>query len=256
MNPASSDPAAETWTRRRWIKQFALGSAIALGVGRGWRATLLADIYPGTPASDILPISLLDFPGLLDGSTPSVQLQLTVFQEAIMINRPPYGNDFYVLNPRCTHQGCRVDKWTSSENIYCQCHGSIYDVDGRVIHGAGGLLQPPLSAYNFSYDGANLLQIEVPGLNLKINGLSVESSTATNKRLRLAFPVYMGSDYRVTYSPDLQTEPVPVQFAMTAGGPADRSSIRALTTDPLNVWVDDSGTKGFYRIELILAEIF
>jgi len=40
-------PQTEAWTRRRWIKQFMLGSAVAIGASPAWRGRLLADISPG-----------------------------------------------------------------------------------------------------------------------------------------------------------------------------------------------------------------
>jgi Rieske Fe-S protein len=231
-----------------------LGSVAGMGVAGSWRSSLLADISPNTPPSDILPIDLTNFPGLMDGSTPSIQLQLTVFDEIIMINRAPFNGQFYVLDSRCTHQGCPVNKWDADANILCPCHGSNYNIDGSLISGAAGPMQPPLNTYNFSYDGANLLQIQVPGLNLKINSLSLASATVSNKRLHLSFPVRIGCYYQVGYSTDLQTWTSPVNFALSATGTADQTAILASTSDPLEVWVDSPDPKGFFRIEVILAD--
>lgn len=233
-----------------------LGSAVALG-GRGWRTTLLADISPNVPSSDILPISLSNFPGLLSGETPSIQLRLSALDEIIMINRPPYNPDvIYVLDARCTHQGCPVYKWESGLGIVCPCHGSTYDVDGRLTYGVAGPFQGSLRSYDFTFDGVDLLQIHVPDLNLKINGITAETITSDNKRLRLSFPGRYGCDYRVLYSPDLETVSNPVLFSTTATGQADTESVRCLSTDPLNVWVDNFESQGFYRIELLLTEVY
>jgi nucleotide-binding universal stress UspA family protein/nitrite reductase/ring-hydroxylating ferredoxin subunit len=41
----------------------------------------------------------------------------------------------YVLSPRCTHMGCTVG-WNAAERTWdCPCHGSRYDVQGKVIQG-------------------------------------------------------------------------------------------------------------------------
>jgi Rieske Fe-S protein len=243
------------WTRRRWVKHFMLGSAAALGVGQTWRARLLADISPGTPPSDILPISLTDFPDLMNGNTPSIQLQLSYPNEVIMINRAPYNGFFYVLDSRCTHQGCIVGQWDIDEGIVCPCHGSMYNIDGSLVYGAAGPMQPGLATYNFSYDGANLLQIQVPGLNLKINSVAVQTRTASNTRLHLSFPVRVGSSYQVASSMNLQDWSSPVYFSTTATGNADTQSVTAVTADPLDVWVDNAGAyQAFYRIEVILTD--
>jgi len=246
-------------TRRRWIKQFMLGSAVAAGVSNGWRGTLLASISPNAPSTDIIPISLSQtFPGLLDGSTPSIQIRLSIFDEVIMINRAPYSDlpIIYVLDSRCTHQGCLVSRWQPGYDIVCPCHGSIYDIDGSLIHGAAGPSQPPLLSYNSSYDGVDLLRIHVPGLNLKINDFAVQTNTPANKRLRLSFFGRPGCDYRVSLAPDLENPGTPILFATSASGAADQSAVRAVTADPMNVWVDETGTQGFYRIELILNEYY
>src|SRR6478735_6733530 len=131
----------EIWTRRRWIRQVMVGSVAAIGAN-SWRGTLLADISPGTTPSDILPLSLSHFPSLLDGSTPSIQLQLSTVPEIIMINRAPVDGSLYVLNSRCTHQGCTVDKWDLNYDIVCPCHGSTYKIDGSLVFGAAGPNQP------------------------------------------------------------------------------------------------------------------
>ncbi len=107
----------------------------------------------------------------------------------------------YVLNSRCTHQGCTVDKWDLNYNIACPCHGSIYIISTAPSYSVplAEPGQPPLAPYNFTYDGNDLLQIEIPGLDLKINSLSVERPS-TPLRLTNAcvchFPAGKGATIR------------------------------------------------------------
>ncbi len=243
---------AGPWSRRRWIKQFMLGTATTLGVTAGWRGRQLADISPDTPPSDIIPLSLSAFPGLLDGSTPSIQLQLSLFEEIIMINRAPYSGEIFVLDSRCTHQGCPVNKWDVNAGIVCPCHGSVYNIDGLLVHGVAGSFQPPLNSYQFTYDGTDKLKIQWPGLNLKINDIAVETTAPASQRLRLSFPAWPGADYRVRYSRDLTAPSQPVLFATTASGQANQTTVTGQTSGPLNLWVDSAAPRGFFQIELVL----
>ena len=42
---------------------------------------------------------------------------------------------FYSLSAVCTHLGCITQYRTSENKIACPCHGSIFDIDGRVLSG-------------------------------------------------------------------------------------------------------------------------
>ncbi|HLO63403.1 MAG TPA: FAD-dependent oxidoreductase [Azonexus sp.] len=45
------------------------------------------------------------------------------------------GGELHVLSAQCTHLGCLVH-WNSAERSWdCPCHGSRFDVQGRVLHG-------------------------------------------------------------------------------------------------------------------------
>jgi nitrite reductase/ring-hydroxylating ferredoxin subunit len=235
-----------------------LGAAVSVGVFPRWRGRLLADISPDAPPTDILPIHVAtDFPGLLDTSTPSIQIQISSYPEIIMINRAPYNGQMYVLNSKCTHQGCTVNPWDVDDNILCPCHGSNYNIDGTVIFGAAGPGQPPLATYDFNWDGVDLLQIDVQGLDLAITNTTVQSIAAGNTRLRLDFPGRATSTYQVLYTPDLVTAAQSVQFALTAGGAADQWSITIGNDDtPTSVWVDNPSAQGFYSIELVISQYF
>lgn len=56
----------------------------------------------------------------------------TVFPQipAILLLTP---NGFIALSLVCTHLGCTVE--FKSEELSCPCHGSRFDLNGRVVHG-------------------------------------------------------------------------------------------------------------------------
>lgn len=40
-----------------------------------------------------------------------------------------------MISAKCTHKGCTV-RWDSKDKCWsCPCHGSKFDVDGKVLHG-------------------------------------------------------------------------------------------------------------------------
>jgi cytochrome b6-f complex iron-sulfur subunit len=43
------------------------------------------------------------------------------------------GADPVALSTRCMHRGCEVEP--STDRLVCPCHGSEYDLDGRVLQG-------------------------------------------------------------------------------------------------------------------------
>jgi glycine/D-amino acid oxidase-like deaminating enzyme/nitrite reductase/ring-hydroxylating ferredoxin subunit len=44
-------------------------------------------------------------------------------------------DSLHAVSPVCTHLGCQVEFNTAERTWDCPCHGSRYDVDGKVIHG-------------------------------------------------------------------------------------------------------------------------
>ena len=42
-------------------------------------------------------------------------------------------DEFHALSTRCTHQGCQVRP--ARTQLRCPCHGSTYDLDGKVVRG-------------------------------------------------------------------------------------------------------------------------
>lgn len=264
--------------RRQWLKILLLGSVANTGLGKmkslagnGAAASgvapgaqpapqsISAQLSPGTGNYAVIPIRISDFPGLAD-PWGSVAVYFSNIQYPIVINRDD-NNNFYAIDPTCTHQGCQVDNYdTGSFSMLCQCHGSEYSIDGRVVVGPA---QYDLSVYPSRFDGNDLLEIELVGVPLRIDSVSVQSSTASNTRLRIDFPGVSGIKYQVKYFASLAAAPVPVLFAFAAGAPANQSSFTVPSyspSDPLSgdgtksIWVDAPGTTGFFAVEMVLGD--
>ncbi|MBS1948111.1 MAG: Rieske (2Fe-2S) protein [Bacteroidetes bacterium] len=62
----------------------------------------------------------------------------------IRIANDNVASSFVALSLICTHMGCTVNYDQSSESFKCPCHGSGYDVTGKVTHGPAAA---PLPSY-------------------------------------------------------------------------------------------------------------
>lgn len=86
----------------------------------------------------------------LTGKKGSRKLNLTgqpdgiYFYDSFLVTKK--GAALTVLNNRCTHAGCKVNKEHNGE-ILCACHGSRYKSTGEVIHGPA---LKPLEKLNYS----------------------------------------------------------------------------------------------------------
>ena len=61
---------------------------------------------------------------------------------------------FVVLSAVCTHAGCTVRYEAGSRDVACPCHGSTFELDGRVTAGPA---QSPLDVFAARYDATNNL---------------------------------------------------------------------------------------------------
>ncbi len=57
--------------------------------------------------------------------TPELEYPILVVQSG--------AENYHALSVRCTHQGCHVRP--TGNTLTCPCHGSTYDLEGRVIRG-------------------------------------------------------------------------------------------------------------------------
>ncbi|MGO9482758.1 MAG: ubiquinol-cytochrome c reductase iron-sulfur subunit [Candidatus Kryptoniota bacterium] len=66
--------------------------------------------------------------------------------------RLPDGN-YESMSAKCTHLGCTVAFEMSEDIFYCNCHGSEFNINGKVIRGPALL---PLQQYAVSISGNDI----------------------------------------------------------------------------------------------------
>ena len=66
----------------------------------------------------------------------------------------PSASVYNALSSICTHQSCLITGFdTSNEQFICPCHGSMFDVNGKVTQGPAG---SPLTKYQTQLNGTQL----------------------------------------------------------------------------------------------------
>lgn len=236
--------------RRRFLKHFALSTAVSLCGGRLWTARLLAelDLY-GQPIARI-PIRISDYPGL--------QYQFGAVRFAFAdpnggtypfsLNRADE-DVFYAVDTRCTHAGCVVDAFDSAQfAMACHCHGSQYDIMGQVTRGPA---TDNLFRYATTFDGIDTVTVVVPGVDMRIRNVQVQEKTASTVRLRVEFPTLATARYRIHFRQDLSAPPQEIVFSTSPTGAPTLGEVTG-TGSLQTVYVDASFPQGFFSVALVV----
>jgi Rieske Fe-S protein len=245
--------------RRRFLKFITFGTATSIVSGKLWHRELLAycDPIPGQPQG-VFKVRVSDYPALSQ-SWGSVRLGLNPvtggdpFPDGdfypILINRDDAGK-FYVLDCECRHQSCVVPPFNLADGgIHCQCHGSLYWIDGSVLNGPAA---SPLGAYQFEYDGVNTLTIHIQCWAFQVSASVLPSGV--NSRIEINFYGSTNVTYEVSFREQLADPWTKAAFATTATGAADQTSIVGSAGD-VSVYLDRSTTSGFYAVGMILSQV-
>ena len=106
-------------------RPFLLGSGLSLGA-------LLALPSLGAHAAGskvAIPLAKLEMLKSVGGS-----IAIKVKDKLLLLVRDS-STSVRAFNPVCTHRQCVVAFHAGDNKIKCPCHGSQFDLDGRVIHG-------------------------------------------------------------------------------------------------------------------------
>ncbi len=251
-------PQPDEITRRQWVKQFLLGTASVL-CGTTGSSRILAEVLSTGPGPGVLRLKASDYPALANPNG-SIQLKFVTYIPPLTLNRVT-ADRFVTLDSICTHAGCTVGKFIVRNNrMLCPCHGSRYDIEGRVFRDANGISTEPapddLNPYATIYDApSGIISITLPDLALHINSISVAQNTGSNLRLKLAIPISYGATYEIRYQPDLTTPSVPVNFSLTPSGPANQSTIGPESEGIINAYVDATGPRGLFSVGVKLTHL-
>jgi nitrite reductase/ring-hydroxylating ferredoxin subunit len=233
-------------SRRQIVKRFVLGSVGWWAAG-SWRSQELLGAVLPTTGTLVLPLSA--FPALAaDGG--SIRLYAGLDQ-TLIINRS--GNTFYALGSRCSHAGCPVGTYVAANgSMRCPCHGSEYFIDGTVKQGPA---PDPLDSFPTVFHGGSEVRVTVPNVTFGARVIQVMSESGGTRRFKLSFHATPFRDYRIEYRASLGGVAQIIPFSATLGGPATqttyRSTIPALTPPLTDLYVDATGSSGFFSIVLI-----
>jgi hypothetical protein len=146
-------------------------------------------------------------------------------------------------------------------SMICPCHGSRYDIEGRVFRDANGVSTQPapddLGRYATSFDAAKgIIAITVPALRLHIDSISVHRQGANRQlRLKLVFPVAFGSTYEIYHHSDFNAPPQAINYSTTPAGLTDKSKVGPGASGNFTAYVDASGSRGFFSVGAVLANV-
>lgn len=167
----------------------------------------------------------------------------------ILINRDDAGK-FYVLDCECRHQSCVVPPFNLADSgIHCQCHGSLYWIDGSVLNGPAA---SPLGAYQFESDGNDTLTIHIPCWAFQVSASVLPGGASP--RIQIDFYANTNVTYELSFCQRLQDAWTTAQFATTPSGATNQTSLLGPGGE-VSVYVDRTTASGFYAIGMKLARV-
>ena len=248
-------------SRRQFIKTIFVSTACSSLLGGDWVGTVVAEVQsPVGLDNGILRLTVSDFPALLQdfgsvrlGTSPIVSgisgPRPSGLFYPVIVNRAP-GQVFYALNAACTHEGCTVPTFDSTQKyIQCPCHGSRYAIDGKLLLGPAGF---PLMRYETKFDGVNNLEIEIPDMAFSVTGAAVQSGPS--KRFKIEFLAFSNLEYEVQFRESFADAWTVVPFSTTPDGVPTQTVLPG-TDDIAVVYLDWTTETGFYVVTMRVESV-
>ncbi len=145
----------QTSNRRTFL--FQSGSFLGLSIIAGGISSMLTSCEqsqtPNTGPAETT-IKLADYPALanINGFT---MLTVPGKSDGPVLIIKKSTTEYSVLSTYCPHEGCIVTEPDMAlKAIYCDCHGSKFDLTGKVLKGPSNY---PLQAYTYTLDGTNTM---------------------------------------------------------------------------------------------------
>ena len=229
--------------RRTWLQGWLIGTARAV-TGLAWARGMVMDAAPLQTGPGCLYLSLTEFPPLhtIGGS---VQVNLSAVDTALIVTRES-ASVFHALDSVCTHAGCTVGTFVQQQgHMQCPCHGSRYDIQGRVVRGPA---EENLASFVIEFDGADELKITLPSLPLDAKPIRLYRRVGNQLRFKLTFPGRSGRHYQLRFQTDVTSVFVAVPFAVTPNGQVDQWEITASSDGPRHLYVEADSQRGFYTV--------
>ncbi len=246
-------------SRRVWVKRFVFGTAASMALPR-WSGTLLAQVEETLPESATIRLKSADYP-ILEAPGGSVQIRFNELVKPLTINRLS-PQEFITLDSICTHLGCTVGTFRNANNcMTCPCHGSRYDIEGRVFRNGSGVSSEPapndLNRFDTTYDEAtDTIAITIPGLALGISSIQVVSQEESGvMKVQIRFPVKARSTYQISHQPTLDAEFTITPFATAPDSTDLVTSITPAVSEFITAYIDVTGPTGFFVVGLILIPL-
>ncbi|MEO8429791.1 MAG: Rieske (2Fe-2S) protein [Verrucomicrobiota bacterium] len=245
-------------SRRQFIKSIFVSTACSSLLSGDWVGTIVADVQspPGLD-NGILRLTVSDFPALLNdfgsvrlGTSPIVSgPRPSGLFYPVIINRAP-GQVFYALDAECTHEGCVVPTFNSTQKyIQCPCHGSRYAIDGKLLRGPAGF---SLQQYETKFDGVDNLEIEIPDMAFSVTGATVQSGPS--KRFKIEFLAFSNLEYEVRFRESFSDAWAVIPFSTTPDG-APSQAVLPGNDDIAVVYMDRTTETGFYIVTMRVQSV-